>query len=170
MPRVFSCLAIGLLLVVFGSAALGLGASRFGVHRHVALALFTLVLSCAVQAAAFIYLAVAGRMIAQAVHLGGFDTAPIQEAKRLKAKWTRLMATFVASVVFVTATGAVRWRGGAAWLHPVAVVSLVVVHVFVLYGQYVVIVREAFLMTRSLEAYTKRKRTGRDTSSSPDAR
>ena len=170
MPRVFSCLAIGLLLVVFGSVALGLGASHFGPDRHVALALFTLVLSCGVQATAFIYLAVVGRMIAQAVHLGGFDTAPIHEAKRLKANWTRWMAIVVVSIVFVTATGAVRWRGGAVGLHQLAVLCFVVVHMYVLYWQYLVIVREATLVARALEAYTERKRRGSNTSSAPDER
>lgn len=157
MPRVFVCLAISLMLVLLGTAGLGLFSLHLGVTRHVVLGLFTLLLSCGVQAVSFMYLAVSGKAMVQAVHFGKLDPEPLAQSKRLKFRWTRLMAFVLVSAFLASASGAMRWRGGGSLLHPVAVMFLAVVHLWVLARQYEIIVANADLLDRTLGAYRDRK-------------
>ncbi len=158
MPRIFASLAIGQVLVLFGTAAVGLMALGRGPDRHIVLAVFAIILSCLIQVIAFTYLTVTGKMLVQAVHLAGFSPGPIQEAKRLKRALIHYLALLVIAVVVVTATGANSWRVGAGsvW-HWSAALAVIGVHAFVLHREYAVIVANSSLLARTLSAYGRHR-------------
>ena len=154
MPRVFASLAIGQVLVLFGTAAVGLVTLGRGPDRHIVLAVFAMILSCLIQVIAFTYLTVTGKMLVQAVHLAGFSPGPIQEAKRLKRTLIHHLALLVVALVVVTATGANSWREGAGsvW-HWGTALGVIGVHAFVLHREYAIIAANASLLAETLSAY-----------------
>ncbi len=158
MRRIYGCLSAGNLLVLVGTAVLGLLAIGGTADRHILLALFALLLSCLIQVIVFTYFTVTGKMIGQAVHLGGLEPAPIGEVRRLKRSATHLLAVLVAAIVVVTATGAeFRHTGAGSALHLGSACLLVLVHVFVFYRQYALIVENGAVLERTLLAYRKRR-------------
>lgn len=159
MPRTFACLALANLLVLVGTAAVGIARLDPGGERHVALAVFTLLVSCLIQVVTFTYFVVTGKMLAQALHLGGMDLAPLDEAKRLKRNAMRWLAAVVVGIILVTATGATHWRerGLSTWHFGVAGVMLLV-HASALFGQFQLVARNAALVERVLREYAVRRR------------
>ena len=156
MPRIFASLAISQVLVLFGTAAVGL--VTLGPDRHIVLAVFAIILSCLIQVITFTYLTVTGKMLVQAVNLAGLSPGPIQEAKRLKRTLIQYLALLVVTMVVVTATGASLWRAGAGSLwHWGAALAVIGVHVFVLYREYAVIVANSSLLARTLSAYARHR-------------
>lgn len=162
MPRLFSCLATGHLIVMVGVLALGMYAAEVAASRHVALAVFALLLSCFIQVLTFTYLTVTGKMIAQAVHLGGLGPEPIEEVKRLKRAMARQLALLFTTIVVVTATGANLWRveGGGRW-HLAAAAVVFVAHTFAYYREFALVCANSRLVARTLAAYDARKVEGR---------
>jgi len=161
MPRVFACLAVGELLVLGGAAALGMLAPKVAVPRHVALAVFALLLSCLIQTATFTYFTISGKTMAQAVHLGGLDLACLNDVQRLKRSFTYLLAAVVGAVVVVTATGAMHWQGrGEGWAHLLTAFGALVVHAGGLVRQYLLVGRQSMLLEETLYAYRLRRPTG----------
>ncbi len=158
MPRIFASLAIGQVLVLFGTASVGLLTLGRGPDPHIVLAVFAIILSCLIQVIAFTYLTVTGKMVVQAVHLAGFSPSPIQEAKKLKRTLIHHLALLVVALVVVTATGASSWRAGAGsvW-HWGAAPAVIGVHAFVLHREYAVIVANASLLARTLSAYGRHR-------------
>lgn len=155
MPRIFVAFVTGLLLVLVAVAGLGLFVGDQDPTRHIALAVFALLLSCLLQATVFIYLTVTGKIIVQAVHLGDSDHTPIHEVKRIKMQFTVILATVVAVIVFVTATGAYQWREGVrSYVHFAAAALFLLVHLVAAYHQFGLICRNKALMGRVLTAYT----------------
>lgn len=121
MPRVFGCIAVAHAILLAATGTLGLLAKGAHTQRHVVLAVFTLVLGCLLQIVVFMYFAVSGKMMRQAIHLGRLDSSPLLETDRRKRGVTFILAAFVGSIVLVTATGASHWRSGqSATLHLVA--------------------------------------------------
>lgn len=168
MPPIFAALAVSELLVLLGAVGLGLLGLDAGPSRHVLLALIGLLLSCLIQVVAFTYLTVTGKMIVQAVHLGGLDTGPIDEVKRLKRAYSRVLGLVVGAVVFATITGAQHWRSDAGpRLHLIAAMVVLAVHLGAYYCQYGLIVENAALGERTLERYSERRRQGESSQGSP---
>ena len=157
MPRIFAAFVTGHLLVLVAVAGLGLLDPAPDPTRHIALAVFVLLLSCLLQVAVFMYLTVTGKIIVQAVHLGGLDLAPVYEAKRLKQRFTRILAAVVASIVLVTATGAYQWREGvSSYVHFPAASVFLLVHFVAAYLEFVLICINKALVSRVLSTYTPR--------------
>jgi len=156
-------LAIGELIVLTGTGALGLLHVDPRADRHILLAVFSLLLTCLIQVTAFTYLTVTGKTIAQAVHLAGLDASALAEVKEIKRYLARYLAALMFAVVVVTATGANLWRmGDGRWTHVAAAFVVVLAHVLVFSRQYGLIVRNAGLVERTLAEYTLRRaeRTG----------
>lgn len=114
MLKAFLGLALANVLLLLATAALGLAAESLGVTRHVALAIFTLLLSVLVQVLTFTYFTVTGKMIGQAVHIGGLSSQYLQTVKKLKKRVTRCLGVSVVSLILVTGSGADLWSGGDA--------------------------------------------------------
>ncbi len=156
MPRVFACLAFANLLLLVASGAVGFFAPKWGVDRHVLLAVMSLLFSCFVQVATFTYLTVTGKMVGQAVHLAGLDASIHEKVKTYKRGMTRCLAVVFGAVVIVTATGAAGWRGGGATVwHDVAVGLVLVVHIGVFLREYEIVFLNARLVERTLNEHEK---------------
>lgn len=110
MPRVFACIATAHVLLLMATAAIGMLSRGVHTQRHVALAVFTLLLGCLLQIVAFMYFAVSGKMMRQAVHIGRLDPYPLVQMDRRRRNKTIVLALFFVSVVMTTATGAAHWR------------------------------------------------------------
>lgn len=156
MPRIFACLAIANLLVVSGAAVFGVAADRVSADRHVLLAVFSLLISCAIQVLVFTYLTVTGKMVSQALHVAHLDLGPLQDVRRLKRKTTLHMALLVVGVVFVAATGGAKWGGGPSnVLHFSAAGVLLLLHPMILFLEYGTVVRNAALVAGALDSYSR---------------
>lgn len=157
MPRIFVAFVTGHLLVLMGVAGLGLLDPAPDPTRHITLAVFALLLSSLLQVMVFMYLTVTGKVIVQAVHLGGLELAPVYEAKRLKARFIRILAAVVGALVLVTATGAYQWREGvSSYVHFSAASLLLLVHFLAAYLEFGLICDNQALMNRVLTSYTPR--------------
>jgi hypothetical protein len=148
------------VFLLAASGAMGLFASRWGMDRHVLLAVLALLFSCFVQVVTFTYLTVTGKMLGQAVHLAGLDATIFERLKTYKRGVTRCLAVVFGAVIFVTATGAVGWRAGSAtaW-HDVAAGLALVVHAGVLWRQYEIVFLNSRLVERTLGEYELARRT-----------
>lgn len=159
MPRIIVCMAFAVLLVLFGTAALGFWAAPATVDRHVVLAVFCLVVSSLSQVAVFTYFTITGKLIAQALHLGGLDMEPLKDVRSTKRSATRMLALIVATVVFTTASGASRWRvQQSSGVHALAALLLILMHAIVYYREYDLVRRNARLVDRVLKQYEEKKR------------
>ena len=157
MPRIFAAFVTGHLLVLVAVTGLGLLDPATDPTRHITLAVFSLLLSCLLQVMVFMYLTVTGKIIVQAVHLGDLDLAPIYEAKRLKARFIRILGAVIASLVLVTATGAYQWREGmSSYVHFSAASVFLLVHFVAAYLEFAVICENKALVNRVLRTYTPR--------------
>ncbi|MBI4717433.1 MAG: hypothetical protein HY763_06490 [Planctomycetes bacterium] len=162
MPRTFLCLVSGNLIVVVGAGVLGFLAPDLGRERHIALAMFALLVSCLIQVVTFTYFSVGGKMLAQALHLGHLELTPLMEAKDLKRSAMRSLAVVFAAVVIVTATGAAHWRSSSsANLHLAAAGAAILAHLAAWYRQYALIVRHSELLALTLTAYAAARETRR---------
>jgi hypothetical protein len=111
----------------------------------------------------FTYLTVTEKMIAQAVHLGALDLSPLLHAKRLKRTATFFLALVVFSLLGVTVTGALHWRGrDYAAAHWVATLLAVTIQAGVLYAEYGLIHRNGKLVEETLRGYQIAKAKTRD--------
>lgn len=165
MLKAFLGLASANTLLLFATAALGLFAESVGETRHVALAIFTLLLSVLVQVLTFTYFTVTGKMIGQAVHIGGLGDECLQTVKRLKMRVTRCLGVSVVSLVLVTGSGADLWAGGqqaSGVLGPhvlwgFAATAVLVLSLFFEFG---LIVENGRLFDRVMREYADRKKLG----------
>ena len=156
MPRIFASLALTNLLLFIVSGAIGIWARHWSVDRHVLMSVLALLFGCFVQVVVFTYLTVTGKMIGQAVHLGGLDSSFLQDTKKHKRVVTRCLAAVFLSILLLTATGAAAWRLGQATVwHDVAVGFLLIVHMLVFTREYEIVYLNAKLMTSVLQDYEK---------------
>lgn len=156
MPRVFACLAIANVLLLIASGTVGLFAPRWGVDRHVLLAVLTLLFSCFVQVVTFTYLTVTGKMVGQAVHLAGLDASILSSIKVYKRRMTRCLALVFGAMILVTASGAAGWRIGSATIwHQVAAGVVLVVHWGAFVREYEIVFLNSRLVERALAEYEK---------------
>ncbi|MFQ5592385.1 MAG: hypothetical protein ACE5HE_14590 [Phycisphaerae bacterium] len=147
-------MATGNLVVLLGTGVVGYAAPGGGHQRHVALAVFALLLTCLIQAAVLTYLSIAGKVIAQAVHLARLDLSILKDVAHLKRSTTTIMALVTIAVVLVTATGADLWGGAGRPLFHVSVsVLLLAVHAGSFARQYRIVVQTASLLERVLDEY-----------------
>lgn len=157
MPRIFAAFVTGHLLVVLVVAGLGLMGSVAGPTRHIALASFALLLSGLLQTVVFMYLAVTGKIMVQAVHLGDLDLAPIHDAKRIKARFMRVMAVVIVTILLSTASGAHQWREGvSSYYHLSAATVFLLVHFAAAYLEFGLIRENEALLARVLDKYGQR--------------
>ena len=156
MPRVFICLVIGNLIVLVAAAVLGIAQERVQADVHVTLAVFSLLVSCFVQVAAFMYVNVTARAMTQAIHLGKLDTAPLPGLRRTKRSMVHALAMVVLGVVAVTATGAVHWQSGdrLVW-HWAAAGVLFLLHLAAFFREYSLIVEHGAQMSQVMSAYAE---------------
>lgn len=159
MTRIFAALALADIILMLVTAAIGWSAvDDHNTDRHVLLAVLTLLLSCFVQVVVFTYFTVTGKLVGQAVHLGGLPVATMDRVKALKRGVTRRLAAAIVVIVGVTATGALRWSTGEwAWLHHILAWVLLAVFIVVLYQQLVLVMRNAALVDRTLTEYRRRR-------------
>lgn len=157
MARVFVCFVTGHLMVLLAVASLGLFQVGDNPNRHVALAVFLLLLTCLLQVMVFVYLNVTGKMIAQAVHLRQLDLSLVHEARRLKSRFTRVMGMVIGATVLITATGAYQWREGVSlYYHFPSAFVFLTVHIASSYLEYVLICENRALVAEVLRRYHSR--------------
>lgn len=161
MPLVFACLAISEILLVLGAGLLGFLRGPATTDQHMLMGLLALLVACLIQIVVFTYLTVTGKMIVQAVHLGRLGLDPLYAAKRLKKRMTRLLAAGTLPVVLVAMTAGLHWRTGrhGTWHFATAAV-LLAVHAGVFFAQYNAIVENGQLLSRTLDAYTRKRDSG----------
>lgn len=158
MPRIFVGVAIGNVVVLLAAGLTGPLAPDSEPERHVALAVFSLLLSCLLQVGVLTYFSVAGKLIAQALHLAHLDMSVLADVRRLKRSTTHMLGLVLVCVVFVTATGAVAWRTEErSVLHAVAGGLLLALHFGVFYRQYNLVVEMASVLSRTLAAHAEFK-------------
>jgi len=162
MTRVFTGLAVGNLLVLLATAALGLFNPDESAERHVLLAVFSLLLTAFVQVLTFTYFTVTGKIIGQAVHLAGHDVNALVEVKRLKRAISHCLLIVLVPVVAVTVTGAAHWRTDefGAW-HLASAAALAAVVCLVFTREFGLIAENARLMAPAMACYEKWQRAKR---------
>ena len=155
MPRTFACLAIGDLIVLIGTGVAGVLRLFSTPDVHIALGVFSLLVSCLIQVLVSTYLTVSGKVIAQAVHLGKLDADPLRRLAQRKRTNTRLVAAVVVSIVLVTATGASHWRARvwSIW-HFGSALALLGAHLLALAWQYLLVADNSADLEATLAAYT----------------
>ncbi len=155
MRQVFIGLGASNILLLMGTAMLGLLPERFGgAEPHVILAVLTCMLTCLVQVVVFTFLSVNGRLISQAVHLGALAPTPINTIRQLKRRTGRCLAVMALLLVLAVATGAVHWRSGAyTWPHFLLVCLFLTAHFPVLLLEWQVICRTRRLVDETMGAY-----------------
>lgn len=156
MPRVFVCLVIGNLIVLAATAALGIVRERVQADVHVTLAVFSLLVSCFVQVAAFMYVNVTARAMTQAIHLGKLDTSLLPGVRRTKRSMVHALAMVVLGVVAVTATGAVHWQSGdfLVW-HWAAAGALFLLHLAAFFREHSLIVEHSAQVSQVMSTYAE---------------
>lgn len=157
MPRVYAALATANILLVAATTMLGLVSPAIANSYHVALAVFTLILTCLVQVLGFTYLTVTLKLMGQAVHLGKLPLDHLLAAKALKRRMTHCLAAAIATVLISTATGADSWRAGAGgWLHLALGLIFPLWLPYLLYVEFTLIARNAALVAAVMRQYTSR--------------
>ncbi len=172
MPTAFAWMAVANAFILVGTAALGLLAETVLPERHILLAVFTLVITCLVQTVFFMYFAVTGKLMNQAVGLSDLDNAPLVRSRELKSRAMRWLGVVVVAVVVSGITGAARWHGAAdhdgSYLH-ILTASLAVGTICVgFYQEYDLTVRNSRLLSGVLSEYTRRRGGGADAGSPGD--
>lgn len=158
MPRVFASLAAANLILFIGAAALGYLDPSPLPDRHVLLAVMALLLACLVQVLSFTYLTVTGKVIGQAVHLGGLSMGAVEQVKAIKKRFSRRLGATMLILVATTATGAVAWRSGDPHsYHAPTVLFMVCVWIFLQMQQYSLVAENAGLVERTLAEYRAAK-------------
>ena len=158
MPRVFGCVAVAHAFLMVATGVLGLVGQGVHTQRHIVLAIFTLILGCLLQIVVFMYFAVSGKMMRQAIHFGRLDTAPLIQLAARKRRVTILLAVFVVSVLFSTATGAAHWRSGqAGTLHMLAAGIALVVQLGCWFADFLLVSAHSVVFDRVMREYGDRK-------------
>lgn len=154
MVRVFAGLALSNILLLVGSAAVGLVRPGGSPDRHILLAVITLIFTCFLQVLLFTYLTVTGKVITQMVHLADLDRGSIREVKRYKKAMTRQLGSVVVGVVLIAGSGGALWRGGtgSAW-HVGAGASTILLYLLVVYRQFNLIVLNTQLVDKVGRTY-----------------
>jgi hypothetical protein len=156
MPRVFASLAVADLILLLGGAGLGFFDPAPNRDRHVLLAVLALLLACLVQVLSFTYLAVSGKVLTQAVHLGKLPLDPVDRGKEIKKRFARCVGAVVLLMVLVVATGAAAWRVETPPpYHFPAVAVFACGWVFIHVRELGLIAENARLMEQTLAEYAK---------------
>ena len=171
MPTIFATMAIANALILIGTAVLGLLAETLHPERHILLALFTLIITCLVQTVFFMYFAVTGKLMIQAVGLSDLDNTPLIRSRKLKSLAMRWLGVVVVAAIVTSVTGAARWHSAAAhdgsYLH-ILTASLAVGTMFVaFYQEYNLMVRNSTLLSSVLSEYTRLRAAGDRPEDSP---
>ena len=155
MLKAFAGLAIANLLVLTGTAGLGLvGGSTFA-DRHIVLAVFSLVLTCLVQVVVFTYFTISGKMMHQAVWLGDADEGRLNNVSVYKRSVSRLLGVIVVAGVLAAATGGIKWGGREDFrFHLLAAFIILTAHAVVLYKQFDLIARNSAMMERIMTDFS----------------
>lgn len=154
MARVFIYLSVANIILLIGTAMIGLLKWEPAPDRHIILAVLTLMLSSLLQVLTFTYFNVTGKMVTQAVHLSSADMAPIYEQKRVKYRFMWLMAMIVGCFLFSITTGATRWRtGDTGYEHLLSAGIMILVHLIVLMKEYSLILDNSVIVKKELQAY-----------------
>jgi hypothetical protein len=158
------------MLVTGAAFVLGLWASAHtGLRQpHVVLGLFVLLLTCLIQVAAFTYLTVTGKLIAQATHLGGLPAEHIDAAGRTKVQLTRWVGVSVLACLIVVASGARRWRlGDDSSVHLLVTMGFLVVQLLVVSCEFVLVSANATRVDQVVAEYDRRRRAGQTAGAGP---
>lgn len=162
MTRVFTGLALGNLIVLVATGAWGLLNPDPTPDRHVLLAVFSLLLTAFVQVLTFTYFTVTGKIVGQAVHLAGHDTAALADVKRLKRSVSHHLLVMLLAVVLMTVTGAAHWRTNElSTLHLLCGVAFLPIACAVLMREYALVVANARLVAPAMETYERWQRDKR---------
>ena len=161
MPRIFVSLAVAEFLLLFFTAGVGLFHLDPMADRHVLLGVMTILLSCLIQVGLLTFFTIAGKMITQAVHLGGLPIAPIERVKEIKKKVLVGLAFVVVANLGAVATGAYGWRDGQQGsFHWLAAGIVVCTHAAVYYRQYGYVCAGSNLLDRVVSSYRIRGPSG----------
>lgn len=164
MRTAFAWLVVCNGLILLGTAGVGLWASTSTVELHILLAVFTLVVTCGIEAVYFTYFVVTGKLIVQAVSLGGMDTGPLERSGALKRSAARWLAITFAAMLTMTATGAIHWAKTihVAW-HWLAVGAGLVGLLVAFYRQYDLLVQSELLLHETMTRYAELRRARTET-------
>ncbi len=155
MSRVFQAFAIADLLVLAGSAGLGLLVDdRRWYLEHFAAALFAVLLTILVHVLVFTFFIGTSRMISQAVMIGHLDRTPLDRVRDSKKRVMRCVAVSVLTCVAVIALGALT-DSDHAWhfWHLAAAATTIVVNACAFRMEHACIVAHTALMTEVFDAY-----------------
>lgn len=154
MPRIFASLAVADLILLLGSAGLGFFDTVPSRDRHVLLAVLALLLGCLVQVLSFTYLAVSGKVLAQATHLAKLSLEAVVRGKEIKKRFARCVGAIMLLMVLTVATGAAAWREAAPPpYHLPAVMLFVCGWLWVHVREYGLITKNARLLEKILAEY-----------------
>jgi len=157
MPRVFAPLATANILLVAANTLLGLSAPAIPNSYHVALAIFTLILTCLIQVLWFTYLTITFKLMGQAVHIGKLPLEHLLAAKEIKRRMTHCLAVAVGTVLLTTATGADSWRAGVGGcVHLLLGLIFLLLLPYLLFTEFTLIARNAALVAAVMGQYTSR--------------
>jgi hypothetical protein len=126
--------------------------------QHVLLAVMTCLLSCFVQIVVFMYFAVGGKLINQAVHLGHLSDVATTNSKRLRRSATKFVGLTVTSLIPVIATGASRWGGSPGSVyHLLLVILMFGVHCAAFFREWLLIEDNRVLVDKTLAEYRAKR-------------
>ncbi len=155
MVRIFPSLAISALMVLSGTAVLGLMVDdRHLYAEHFSLSLFGVIITLLIHVVVFTYFTVTGKMIGQAVMIGHLDREPLQRVRRYKLRITRCLVLSFATIVVVVAFGALADRDRAWHLwHLVSAAVMLCVNAGAFYVEYGLMVLNGRMTTAVIEEY-----------------
>ncbi len=159
MRTAFAWLVICNGLILTGTAAVGLWATPATVELHILLAVFTLVVTCGIEAVYFTYFVVTGKLLTQAVSLGNMDAAPRERSAMFKRSAARWLAIALASIVAITITGALHWADLVdAAVHWLVVIGGLGVLLSAFYRQFDLVARNEQLLNETMSRYAELRR------------
>jgi hypothetical protein len=172
MPTVFAWMAVANVLILIGTATLGLLADTLHAERHILLAVFTLVITALVQTVFFMYFAVTGKLMGQAVGLSDLGDAPLAQSRELKRRATRRLGVVMGAALATGITGAARWHGAAdhddSYLHILTASLAVGAICAAFYQEYRLTVLNHRLLSSVLSEYTRRREAAIADAGAPD--
>ncbi|NOT02807.1 MAG: hypothetical protein HOP29_19585 [Phycisphaerales bacterium] len=159
MPRIFASLAVGDLIVLSAAAVFGLLVDGERVYpQHFGLALFAALLTVLIHAIVVTYFAAGGRMISQAVFIGGLDREPLARLRAGKTTAIRWVAAGVGGIILVVCVGATAARDGAwAWPHFASALAAIIANAMAFHFQYEAVAGQSRLMDEVFREYQRHR-------------
>lgn len=165
MPTVFAWMAGCNVVILIGTATLGLLVGTLHPELHILVAVFTLIITCLVQTIFFMSFVISGKVMNQAVGIAELDAAPLRRARELKRRATRTLAVVITAVIATGITGAARWHADTnpdgSYLHILVASVAVGIICAAFYRQLGLTIQNSRLLAAVLAEYTDRRSPAR---------